>query len=143
MKINQAGIDLIKSFEGLRLRPYKCPAGVWTIGYGHTNKVTEDTMGMTEKQAENVLKQDLEIFEKGVNKLLKVQVTENQFSALVSFAFNVGLQAFAGSSVLRYINTGFPIMAGQRLLLWNKAGGKVLAGLTRRREAEKKLYETK
>lgn len=146
MKINKAGIDLIKSFEGFRLKVYKDAVGFNTVGWGHL-VLPEDNLQfndiITQQQADDLLIKDLEKFEQGVSKLLKVRVTENQFSAMVSLAFNIGLQAFAKSSVLRYINTGYPVLAGQRILLFNKAGGKVLNGLVRRREAEKKLYETK
>jgi lysozyme len=146
MKINNKGLQLIKDFEGCRLKVYKDAVGFNTVGWGHL-VLSEDNLQyndiITQEKADELLKQDLEHFEKGISKLLKVQVTENQFAAIVSLAFNIGLQVFAKSSVLRYINTGYPVLAGQRILLFNKAGGKVLAGLTRRREAEKKMYETR
>lgn len=146
MRINNKGLQLIKDFEGCRLKVYKDAVGFNTVGWGHL-VLPEDNLQyndiITQEKADKLLTKDLELFEKGVAKLLKVQVTKNQFAAMVSLAFNIGLQAFAKSSVLRYFNTGYPVLAGQRILLFNKAGGKVLNGLTRRREAEKKLYETK
>jgi lysozyme len=142
MKINQAGINLIKEFEGFRQFPYECAAGVWTIGYGHTHKVTENTIGMTKKQAENVLQLDLEIFEQFVRKNVKVPLTENQFSALVSLVFNTGAEPLI-LTLGKKLNSGDYAGAVQEFLRWNKVNGKVLNGLTRRRKAEKALFEKK
>lgn len=141
MRANQAGIDLIKRFEGCKLSAYQDSVGVWTIGYGHTAKVKRgDTI--TQPQAENLLRDDLVVFEAGVFKALHgVSATPNQFAAMVSLAFNIGLGAFGRSSVLKYHrDRAAPETVGRAFLLWNRAGGKVLAGLTRRREAERALY---
>ncbi|MBE9177552.1 lysozyme [Oculatella sp. LEGE 06141] len=138
-QINQAGLDLIKSFEGLRLTAYICPAGVPTIGYGSTAGVK---MGdrLTPAQAETLLRRDLVRFEKAVDTLVKVPLTDNQFSALVSFAFNVGIGALQQSTLLKLINQKNYQAAAQELLKWNRGGGRVLPGLTRRRVAEQRLF---
>ena len=103
MKTSQNGINLIKKYEGCRLTAYKCPAGLWTIGYGHTKNV-KSGQKITQKQAENFLKQDLKTFEKGVEKAVKVRLNQNQFDALVSFAYNCGLGALKTSTLLRKLN---------------------------------------
>lgn len=139
-KINQRGLDLIKSFEGLRLKAYLCPAGVPTIGYGSTLNVKMGTE-ITEAEAELLLKRDLARFELGVAELTDPETTTgDQFSAMVSLAFNIGLTAFARSTVLKRHRLGNPVGAGNAFLMWNKAGGRVLPGLMRRREAERRLY---
>lgn len=141
MKINEAGLNLIKDFEGCRLKAYLCPAGVWTIGYGHTQGVKPD-MVISQLQAERFLRQDLKRFEDAVTSLVKVPITPNQFSALVSFAYNVGTGALYDSTLLRKLNKKDYKGAANEFLRWNKAGGKVLPGLTRRRIAEKDLFES-
>ena len=146
MKTSQKGINLIKQFEGCQLTAYKCPAGVWTIGYGTTGKVDgkEICKGMkiSKQKAEQLLKKDLEQFEKSVNNFVKVSINQNQFDALVSFAYNVGAGALKGSTLLKKLNQKDYKGAANEFLKWNKGGGKVLAGLTRRREAERKLFLT-
>lgn len=139
--LNRAGIDLVKQFEGLRLKAYKCPAGVWTIGYGHTGKDVEKGMVITEAQAEALLVSDLSKFADGVRRRVKVPLNSNQFSALVSLAFNIGLGAFGKSTLLRKLNAGNYDAAPAQILRWNKVGDKELRGLTRRREAEVVLWE--
>ena len=141
MRINEAGLNLIKDFEGCRLKAYLCPAGVWTIGYGHTQGVKPD-MVINQLQAERFLRQDLKRFEDAVTSLVKVPITPNQFSALVSFAYNVGTGALYDSTLLRKLNKKDYKGAANEFLRWNKAGGKVLPGLTRRRLAEKDLFES-
>lgn len=139
-KTSDRGIALIKEFEGLRLTAYKCAAGVWTIGYGHTEGVT-GAMIITEETADELLARDLSKFEAGVSELVKVEINQNQFDALVSFAFNVGLANLAKSTLLRKLNGGRPVGEVQaEFLRWNKAGGKVLTGLTKRRNAEAYLF---
>lgn len=139
MKISKRGIDLIKKYEGLRLKSYLCPAAVWTVGYGHT-KTAKEGMVITEAEAEALLRQDLTGFENYVNRL-KFTLTQQQFDALVSFIFNIGSGNFQKSTVYRLMksNVNDPDIyeAWQR---WNKAGGKVLVGLVRRREEEADLY---
>ena len=148
MKTNKAGIELIKEFEGLKLKAYICPAGVPTIGYGHTKTVTmEDVRNgktITPKLAEELLKADLRDFEEPVLNACKLKPNENQFSAMVALAFNIGIAGFRKSSVLRNHNAGDEDSAARSFALWNKAtvnGKKVeLRGLTRRRAAEASLY---
>ena len=139
MKISDAGVDLIKEFEGLELTAYYCPAGVLTIGYGHILDV-EEGQTITEDEAEVLLRSDLKKFERCVNSYLAVTVTQSQFDALVSFAFNLGCDALRKSTLLRMLNEGDDIGASQQFVRWNKANGKQLAGLTRRREAERDLF---
>lgn len=139
MKTSQAGIDLIKEFEGVRLAAYRCPAGVPTIGYGHTKGVEMgDTVTVIE--AEELLREDLEVFENGVNKLVEVPLEQHQFDALVSFAFNLGLGNLKNSTLLRLLNQGLYTDAANQLTRWNRAGGQVLAGLVRRRSAERRMF---
>ena len=139
MKTSQKGIDLIKKFEGCRLKAYKCPANVWTIGYGHTNNVRPDDV-ITQEQAEELLKRDLISFENSVSKLIKIAVTQNEFDALVSFAFNVGVGALANSTLLKLLNSGNKKGAAEQFSRWVYAGNKVLEGLIKRRNAEKDLF---
>ena len=131
---------MIKAFEGLRVKAYKCAAGVWTIGYGHTEGVT-GAMIITEATADELLARDLAKFETGVSELVKVEINQNQFDALVSFAFNCGLAGLAKSTLLKKLNDGRPVGEVQaEFLRWNKAGGKVRPGLTKRRNAEAYLF---
>jgi len=141
MKINKDGLELIKHFEGCYLSPYYCPAGVLTQGYGHTGKDVKKGVNITQAQADKWLAEDMAEFEDAVTRLVKADLNENQFSALVSFSFNVGSGALARSTLLRCIHAGDFKEAGRQFLRWDKAKGKRLKGLTRRREAEKKLFE--
>jgi lysozyme len=146
MEVNKAGRDLIKKFEGCKLRAYKCPAGLWTIGYGNTfyedgTKVKQGDV-ITQQQAENYFNAIVDDFAKKVDALVKSNVSENNFSALVSFTFNVGIGNFQRSTLLRKVNANpkdATIPAEFRK--WVRANGEVLKGLVRRREAEAKLYE--
>lgn len=140
MRTSQKGIDLIKKFEGCRLEAYKCPAGIWTIGYGHTKGV-KDGMIITQEQAEEFLREDLRIFEQTVESCVKVPLSQNQFDALVSFCYNCGSGALRTSTLLRLLNEGNYSSAADQFLRWNKAGGKVLVGLTRRREEEREMFK--
>ena len=149
MKITQtakAGIDLIKSFEGFRAAPYKCSAGVPTIGYGATfypggKKVTMSDASVTEEQAVELLANMLVSFEKYVDSYCVDTITQNQFDALVSFAYNLGPANLKSSTLLKKVNAN-PNDESIRLefMKWVKAGGKTLTGLVRRREAEANLY---
>ena len=134
MKINEEGLELIKSFEGCKLVAYKCPAGVWTIGYGHTAGVHEG-MVINQAQADNMLKSDMKKYEKYVTDNVKLELNENQFSALVSFCYNCGV---GNLRTLVKGRTSSQIAEG--ILLYNKASGKVLNGLIRRRKAERELF---
>jgi lysozyme len=133
--------DIIADFEGCKLSAYLCPANVPTIGYGRTSNVKMgDTC--TQEQADAWLQEELDHFGSGVAEMIKVEVNQNQFDALVSFAYNVGLGALKGSTLLRLLNQGKHSECGEQFLRWNKAGGKVLAGLIRRRIAEKVMFES-
>lgn len=140
MITNDKGINLIKEFEGCRLKSYLCPAGIWTIGYGHTQGVKPD-MVITQLDAERFLRQDLKRFEDAISTLVKVSLTPNQFSSLVSFVYNVGINAFKNSTLLRKLNQKDYKGAANELLRWDKVNGKPLLGLTKRRIAEKDLFE--
>ena len=137
--INQAGLDLIKSFEGLRLSAYRDPVGIWTIGYGTTRGVREG-MQITERMADELLLGDVAYFENVVRSLVKVSLTDNEFSALVSFVYNLGEGNLSRSTLLKKLNAGDKAGAADEFLRWNRAGGKALRGLTRRREAERALF---
>ena len=132
-------IPLIKEFEGCKLKAYKCPAGIWTIGYGHTDRVKEGDE-ITQDQADKLLASDIDLFTSGVKRLVHSDLNPNQYGALVSFAFNLGLGNLRSSTLLKLVNAGDFVGAGEQFLRWNKANGKVLPGLTRRREAEKELF---
>jgi lysozyme len=138
-KINKEGVDLIKRWEGLKLIAYLCPANVWTIGYGHTATVRKG-QEITEARAEELLRMDLDKFEKGIERLITVPLNDNQFAALVSWAFNVGLGAAERSTLRRMLNAGSYHEVPAQLRRWNKAGGVVLKGLTNRREDEVRLW---
>ncbi len=144
MEVNKSGLDLIKEFEGWRETSYRDAVGVWTIGYGHTSSagLPSVTPGLkiSKLEGEAILKKDVNQFAEGVKKLIKKELNDNQFSAIVSFAYNVGLGNFKKSSVLKNINSSLYDRVPTSLSLWNKAGGKVLPGLTRRRAAEGLLF---
>lgn len=142
MQISNAGLDLIKQFEGLYLKAYRCPAGVPTIGYGHTAGVA---MGqtITQQQADDYLRRDVRQFERAVARLATVPLTQGQFDALVSFAFNLGEGALARSTLLRLLNEGKYTEAALQFGRWVKGGGKELPGLVRRRAAERALFEAR
>lgn len=142
MRINEEGLKILKKFEGCKLKTYLCPAGIPTIGYGHTGKDVSEGMTITKAQAEKLLLKDLAKFEAGVADLVKVPVSVNQFSALVVFAYNIGLNALSGSTLLKKLNAGDVIGAADQFLRWNKAAGKELDGLTNRRHAERDLFLT-
>ena len=144
MKTSQAGIDLIKQFEGVRLESYVCPAGVLTVGVGHTSaagppKVVPG-MKITYQEANAILARDLIKYENAVDRLVKVQLTQNQFDALVSFTFNVGEGALAKSTLLKKLNAGQYSAVPAELMKWTKGGGKELPGLVRRRRAEAAMW---
>ncbi|MFZ5201594.1 lysozyme [Enterobacter kobei] len=144
MQTSEKGIALIKQFEGCKLTAYQDSVGVWTIGYGWTQPVDGKPIraGMTIKQetAERLLKTGLVSYESDVSRLVKVGLTQWQFDALVSFTYNLGARSLSTSTLLRKLNAGDYAGASDEFLRWNKAGGKVLNGLTRRREAERALF---
>lgn len=136
---SKAGIDLIKKWEGCRTNSYKCPAGVWTIGYGHT-ATAKPNMLISHQQAEELLREDLSKFEAAVIESVKVPLTQNQFDALVSFAYNVGATAFKRSTLLVRANAKQPYAAAKQFRRWVTANGKELPGLVKRREEEEALF---
>jgi len=142
MEISQEGLSLIKKFEGCELESYKCAAGVWTIGYGSTNGV-EEGMEISQERADMLLLEDVEIFEEAVNKLVEVSLEQNQFDALVSWTFNLGSTNLQNSTLLKVLNNKDYEGVPSQIKRWNKAGGEVLQGLVRRREAEALLFEGK
>ncbi|HCE7950020.1 lysozyme [Pseudomonas aeruginosa] len=139
MRTSQRGIDLIKSFEGLRLSAYQDSVGVWTIGYGTTRGVTR-YMTITVEQAERMLSNDLQRFEPELDRLVKVPLNQNQWDALMSFVYNLGAANLESSTLRRLLNAGDYAGAAEQFLRWNKAGGKVLPGLVRRRASERELF---
>ena len=140
MKVSDKGLALIKEFEGCKLTAYKDSVAVWTIGYGHTRSARQG-MVITQAQADELLEQDVSHHAIGVYKALQVKLEQHRFDAVVSLAFNVGVTAVRNSTLMKMINRGDAKLAAAQFDRWNKAGGKVLAGLTRRRAAERKLYE--
>lgn len=139
MRINAEGIELIKRWEGLKLEAYLCPANVWTIGYGHT-RTARPGMKINQAEAERLLKDDLIKFETAITLAVKVELTENQFAALVSWAYNVGEGAVKSSTLIRKLNKGDYDAVPVELMRWNKVNGKVNRGLTNRRAAEVGLW---
>lgn len=144
MKISQTGLELIKNFEGRRLDAYYDIAGILTIGYGSTGPHVRKGMRITEQEAEDLLLEDLKRFEEGVTDAVKVMITQNQFDALVSLSFNIGMGAFRSSTALKRLNRNNYTGCAEAMTWWNKAtvdGQKrEVAGLTRRREAEAVLF---
>ena len=132
--------EFVAQFEGLSLKAYRCPAGVLTIGYGHTGADVFEGQEITKDEALDLLADDLRKHFDAIKRMITVEVTENQCIALLSFAFNVGATNFQRSSVRKNLNHGATIQAAESFLLWNRAGGKVLSGLTKRRNAEKRLF---
>jgi len=147
MITGKKGLDLIKECEGLRTEAYICPAGVLTIGYGHTGTVDGKKiqlgMKITKEKAEELLKKDLAGFEKGVSACVRVPLTQNQFDALVSFSYNLGVGSLQSSTLLKLLNEGKYEKAAEQFPLWVKGGDVVLPGLVKRRAAEKQLFLTK
>lgn len=140
-RINAAGIELIKSFEGLRLQAYRDSVGVWTIGYGHTAGVKAGQT-ITEVQASQFLLADLADAEDAVGKFVTVPLNDNQFAALVSLTFNIGAEAFRRSTLRKKLNAGDYAAVPGQFALWVKGAGKTLPGLVRRRKAEADLWST-
>ena len=142
MKISEEGISLIKRFEGCRLEAYKCSAEVLTIGYGHTENVNEgDTI--TQEKADKLLKSDIESFEVYVNYSVMVELDQGQFDALVAWTFNLGVGNLRSSTMLQKLNNEDYTSVPSEMKRWNKAGGKTLDGLIRRRNAEALLFQSK
>ena len=139
-RTNKNGLLLIKSFEGLRLKAYRDAVGIWTIGYGTTRGV-QPGMAISEAQAEEFLQADLTRFERAISEAVKVPINDNQFSALASFTYNVGPGALRSSTLLRILNARHDLRkVADEFPRWNRAGGRILEGLTRRRKAERALF---
>ena len=142
MRTGRDGVELIRHFEGCRFDAYLCPAGVWTIGYGHTADVKEGD-SIDQEAAEAFLIEDLEKFEQAVMRLVEVPLTQQQFDALVSWTFNLGAGNLAESTLLRKLNNYQYAEVPEQMMRWVRAGGKVLEGLVRRRAAEAALFQNK
>jgi lysozyme len=141
MPIGDAGLALIRRFEGFSATPYRCPAGIWTVGYGHViGRGERFDFPLSTQAAEALLKQDVREAENSVNNLIYNDLTPSQYDALCSFCFNVGAAALQRSSLRRVVNRGDHAEVPRQLLRWVYAGGKVLPGLILRREAEAALY---
>ena len=139
MKISSNGIELIKIFEGLELEAYKCAAGVWTIGYGHIKGVHEG-MNITEDTANKMLMEELVEYENYIDQAVTVPLAQCQYDAMVSWVYNLGNGNLTSSTLLKVLNSGDYDGVPAQMMRWNKAGGKVLEGLTRRRQAEADLF---
>lgn len=136
MKTSPEGVAAIQQFEGCVLETYRCAAGVHTIGYGHTGPEVVPGLRWTQAQADAALRKDLARFERAVEDAVEVPLTQGQFDALVSLAFNIGTKAFASSTLVKRLNTGDVAAAGDQFIVWNKVNGKVHAGLLQRRARE-------
>lgn len=145
-KLSQKGLELIKQFEGLSLTPYVCAGGINTIGYGNTyytngKKVTLKDKPLTLQQAEELLKFSLTTYEKAVDSFCRDDISQGNFDALVSFAYNLGTGALQKSTLIKKVNKNpKDVTIADEFMKWNKANGTVLKGLTRRRQAEANLY---
>ena len=140
MKVNFVGKDLIKKYEGCKLEAYKCPAGIWTIGYGHTGQDVFEGKTITQQEADSLLSKDLTRFEKFLNRIIKVPINQNQFNALASFTYNLGMGALQNSTLLKKLNNNDFIGAANEFDRWVYANGKKLEGLIKRRKEEKELF---
>ena len=142
MKISQEGIALIKKFEGCELEAYQDSVGVWTIGYGHTKEVKEGDK-INKDEAEHLLQEEMLEYEGYIENLVKVSLSQCEFDSLCSWVYNLGPTNLQESTLLRVLNEGKYDEVPAQIKRWNKAGGKVLDGLVRRREAEALLFQAK
>ena len=142
MKLGIQGLELIKTFEGLELNAYQCAAGVWTIGYGHTKGVKPGDQ-INKAVADSLLVEEMEEYEKAVNDAVTISIDQCMFDALVSWTYNLGPSNLNASTMLKVLNSGDYDGVPEQIKRWNKANGKVLEGLIRRREAEAILFEGK
>jgi len=142
MNISKEGLALIKRFEGCELKAYRCPANVLTIGYGHTKNVTEN-MEITQQEANDMLDEELIEYCEYIDKMVKVSLNQNQFDALVAWIYNLGPTNFRNSTLLTVLNQERYSDVPEQIKRWNKADGKILDGLIKRREAEALLFESK
>jgi lysozyme len=148
-KISQNGLELLKKFEGLSLKPYKCAGGIWTIGYGNTyypdgKKVKETDLAITKEKANEMLVMLLGSYEKAVDSFCRDDINQNQFDALVLLAYNIGVGNLQRSTLIKKVNLDpNDLTIKAEFLKWNRSAGKVLVGLSKRREAEANLYLSK
>lgn len=142
MNISENGLNLIKQSEALRLESYQDSVGIWTVGYGHTGPEVKGGLKITEDAANALLLSDVETSEKCIANSVSVNLTQGQYDALCSFVFNLGCMALRNSTLLRKLNEGEDVAAAEEFKKWNHAGGKVLAGLTLRRQKEEELFLT-
>lgn len=140
LRAGEGCFRLIRAFEGLRIAAYVCPGGIVTIGYGHTGDDVMEGQTIDVDRAEELLALDVLRFETAVNELVMVPMTQGMMDALISFAFNLGVQALKGSTLLKKLNADDKEGAANEFLKWNKARGKVLGGLVRRRMAEREIF---
>ncbi len=140
MQTSESGLDLIRKYEGLQLAAYVCPGGKLTIGYGHTGADVTTGKKIDAEEANALLRKDVQRFEKSVNELVMVPISQGMFDALISFSFNLGAGSLKSSTLLKKLNADDREGAADEFLKWNKAKGKVLAGLTARRESERELF---
>lgn len=138
---SQDGLALTQQFEGCRLAAYQDQVGVWTIGYGHTGRDVTSGLTITQDQANALLASDIAGSSAYVNQVVNVALQQNQFDALVDFVFNLGRAAFGNSTMLRYLNAGNFAGAAGQFVLWDHAGGQVVLGLLRRRQAEAAMFQ--
>ena len=142
MNYSQSGLRMTEEFEGCRLDAYRDSNGIWTVGYGHTGPDVHPGLIITQLQAEHFLLNDIQNAVNCVNSHVKVPLTQGEFDALTDFVFNCGCGAFAGSTMLRLLNAGDYQSAAGQFDLWDHAGGEVVAGLLRRREAETQEFQS-
>ena len=142
MNISEEGISLIKNYEGCRLESYQDSVGVWTIGFGHIKDVKEGDK-INQDEAENLLKEEMPEYEGYINNMVEVPLEQCQFDALVCWVYNLGPTNLKESTLLRKLNEGDYGGVPEQIKRWNKAGGEVLAGLVKRRQAEANLFEGK
>jgi len=142
LSYSKNGLSLTQSFEGVRLTAHQDQVGVWTIGYGHTGPDVHGGLAITQEQANDLLMGDVSHAAAAVNRLVTVPLTQDQFDALVDFVFNVGIGNFGSSTLLRELNASNFTEAAAQFERWSHAGGIVVAGLLRRRQAEAKLFQT-
>jgi lysozyme len=140
MIVSDYAIELVKSFEELSLEAYLCPAGVWTIGYGHTHGVKEGDK-IDEQRADYLLKSDMSVFSDYVLNMVTYDISQNQFDALSSLVFNIGPTNFKNSTLLKKLNKGDSKGASSEFSKWRKGGGVILKGLVQRRKTEKELFD--
>jgi lysozyme len=142
LQISQEGLALIKKFEGCELEAYKCPAGVWTIGYGHTKDVKEGDK-INKDEADYLLQEEMIEYESYIDDMVEVDLNQSQYDSLCAWVYNLGPSNLGSSTMLKVLNEGKYAEVPQQIKRWNKANGEVLTGLIRRREAEALLFQGK